>query len=72
MSNNWINIRLAAHCVSKMQDRLDILIWRDGFWCFREEFRMDWLRDDDCRVIETEIDEWLEIARKRPLFVLPA
>jgi hypothetical protein len=33
---------------------------------------VDWLRDDDCRVIETEIDEWLEIARKRRLFVLPA
>ena len=67
-----IQIRLAAHRVSKMQDRLDILKWPDGFWCFREEFRMDWFRDNDYRVIRIETDEWLQMARKRPLFVLPA
>ncbi len=55
-----------------MQDRLDILKWPDGFWCFREEFRMDWFRDNDYRVIRIETDEWLQMARKRPLFALPA
>ena len=55
-----------------MEKRLDILKWPDGFWCFREEYRMDWLRDDDYRVVGTKTEEWLGTARERPLFTLPA
>jgi hypothetical protein len=53
-----------------MDKRLDIFKWADGFWCFREEFRMDWFRDDAYSVVSTATREWLEMARQRPLFTL--
>ncbi len=36
----------------------DVLLWTDGFWCFREEFGPDFLRDDSFRVLPRDSDEW--------------
>jgi hypothetical protein len=36
----------------------DIFLWPDGFWCFREEFCAEFLREDDYRVIPYKSDEW--------------
>jgi hypothetical protein len=36
----------------------DILLWPDGFWCFREEFSPHFLRADDYRVILRQGEEW--------------
>ena len=44
----------------------NILIWPDGFWCFREEFSSEFLRDNNYRVVEHSTDEWLRILSKRP------
>ena len=45
----------------------DILVWPDGFWCFREEFSSKFLRDDNYRVIdpESQSDEWIGYSRQR-------
>ena len=40
----------------------DILLWPDGFWCFREEFSPQFLRDDDYRVVPHKSDEWSGLA----------
>lgn len=40
----------------------DILLWSDGFWCFREELHPRFLRDDDFQVVECGSDEWDELA----------
>ncbi len=39
----------------------NILLWPDGFWCFREELSPEFQRDDDYRVIVHNSDEWLGI-----------
>ena len=36
----------------------DILLWPDGFWCFREEFSPLFLREDDYQVVPHRSDEW--------------
>jgi len=41
-----------------------ILLWADGFWCFKEELRADFLRGDNYREIVSHSDEWLEIISK--------
>ena len=43
----------------------DVLLWPDGFWCFRHEFRCEFLRDVDenYRVILDGSDEWLSFER---------
>ena len=49
-----------------MPDRLpfahaqDILLWPDGFWCLREEFSPEFLRDDGFRVIPHRSETWLK------------
>ena len=43
----------------------DILMWTDGFWCFREEFNDGFLRDDNFRVVPINTDEWHVITRLR-------
>jgi len=43
----------------------DILLWPDGFWCFRKEFSEEFLRQDDYRVILRHSDEWLSRTRSR-------
>ena len=40
----------------------DILLWPDGFWCFREEFSPLFLRDDDYRVVPHKSEEWFKHA----------
>ena len=40
----------------------DILLWPDGFWCFREEFSPHFLRSDDYRVIPHQSEEWSKLA----------
>jgi len=45
----------------------NILIWPDGFWCFREELNPDFLRDDNYRVIEHNTEEWVRIL-STPMF----
>jgi len=47
-------------------DSNDIFLWRDGFWCFREELSPAFLRDDDYREIVFSSDEWLRIISSRP------
>ena len=42
----------------------NILMWPDGFWCFREEHDPKFLRGEDYRVITHHTDEWREIAAK--------
>jgi hypothetical protein len=37
----------------------DILLWRDGFWCFRIENRPEFLRGDNYCVILRHSEEWL-------------
>ena len=44
----------------------DIIIWPDGFWCFREEFCADFLRDNNYRIVEHSADKWLQLLSKRP------
>ena len=36
----------------------NILLWPDGFWCFREEHSPSFLRYEDYRVIVHNTDEW--------------
>ena len=43
----------------------NILLWPDGFWCFREELDQNFLRDDNYRVILHESAEWLEVQRTK-------
>jgi hypothetical protein len=44
----------------------DILLWPDGFWCLREEFRKEFLRGDNYRVILRDTDEWLRYYTRPP------
>ena len=43
----------------------DILQWRDGFWCFREELSEKFMRDDNYLVILCNSDEWLRLISNR-------
>jgi len=40
----------------------DILLWPDGFWCFREELSPHFLRPDDYRVVTHQSEEWSTLA----------
>lgn len=44
----------------------DLLLWPDGFWCFRDEYREQWLRAVDYRVILRGSDEWRAITAEPP------
>jgi len=37
----------------------DILLWPDGFWCFRGEITPAFLRDCSYRVVGQLTEEWL-------------
>ena len=41
----------------------DIFLWPDSFWCFRVEFRPEFLRDYSFRVIMQDSEEWLSFER---------
>jgi hypothetical protein len=45
----------------------NILLWPDGFWCFREEYDPSFLRDDNYRVIVHQSEEWLRVQRINPI-----
>ena len=42
---------------------LDIFLWPDDFWCYREEFAPAMLRDENYRVIEAGFEEWFIVSR---------
>jgi hypothetical protein len=44
----------------------DILLWPDGFWCFREELDPRFLREDNYRVIPCGSDEAERVLCARP------
>lgn len=39
----------------------DILLWPDGFWCFRAEVGDDFLGDNRCRVVHYDSKQWHEL-----------
>ena len=45
----------------RTENPADILLWPDGFWCLREEFNQNFLRDHNYRVIVHGCDEWLKL-----------
>ena len=45
----------------------NVLIWPDGFWCFREELIPEFGRDDKYRVILHNTAEWSRIL-STPMF----
>ena len=50
----------------------NILLWPDGFWCFRDELAPSFLRDDNYRVILHQSDEWAKIQLTNPILPPPA
>jgi hypothetical protein len=44
----------------------DIFIWPDKFWCFREEYFPEMLREENFRVMEAGSEEWFTVTRDRP------
>jgi hypothetical protein len=44
----------------------DILVWPDGFWCFREELDPRFLRGDNYRAVHGASDEARRIISARP------
>ena len=38
--------------------RGDSLVWPDGFWCFRAEYSVEFLRSDDFREVRCGTAEW--------------
>lgn len=45
-------------------EQRDILVWSDGFWCFREELDETFLRDDSYLVLAFESDEWMRCSSR--------
>jgi len=43
----------------------DILLWQDGFWCYRSELDRRFLRNDYYRVIARNSDEGHTIVAER-------
>ena len=41
----------------------DLLIWPDGFWCFREELRENMLRGGGYRVVLKGSEEWIKLTK---------
>lgn len=39
-------------------DADDVLVWPDGFWCFRAENSAEFLRSDDFREVRRGTVEW--------------
>lgn len=44
---------------------IDILLWADQFWCFREEFTAAFKRKDDYRVVLQGSEEWSDLTDER-------
>ncbi len=45
----------------------DMMLWQDGFWCFREEHCEEFLRKDDYRIVAHSSDEWHALYSKGPI-----
>jgi hypothetical protein len=43
----------------------DIILWEDGFWCFREELHPRMGRSDDYRVVPQLTAEWLSLTNEQ-------
>jgi hypothetical protein len=43
---------------------LDVFLWPDGFWCFREEYGPHFLRDLTYIVVACDTDHWYTVTRK--------
>lgn len=56
----------AVHVLGNIMDPDDILLWPDGFWCFREEFDPRFLRGNNYRVVESASDEGQRILAMSP------
>jgi hypothetical protein len=50
----------------------DILLWQDGFWCFREELDPKFLRNHYYRVIPCDSEEGQRVLSARPALRLRA
>jgi hypothetical protein len=42
-------------------DPNDVLLWPDAFWCFREEFRPEFLRGNNYREVAVGSEDWLKV-----------
>jgi hypothetical protein len=43
----------------------DILLWPDGFWCFRDELNPEFMRTDEYRLIPASTNEAKRILSAR-------
>ena len=41
----------------------DILLWPDGFWCFRFELRDGFKRDYQYRVVQYQSEQWQKMSQ---------
>ncbi len=41
----------------------NILLWPDGFWCYRDELSPDFMRDEDYKVVLHHSDQWQKLLR---------
>jgi len=44
----------------------DILLWPDGYWCYRFELCDGFTRDYPCRVVEYKSEKWLTLTQSPP------
>ena len=51
------------HC-DIMENKRDVLLWPDDFWCFRDEHRHEMLRGCNYRAITEGSPEWVTICGK--------
>ncbi len=45
----------------------NILLWPDGFWCFRDELRPDFMRDENYKVVLHHSDQWQMLQHSNPM-----
>ena len=49
-----------------MANRDDVLLWSDGFWCFKGEYTRELLRDDEPSALLVEgTPEWADAIAKK-------
>jgi len=42
----------------------DLYVWSDGHWCFRFELPNGWTRDDECRAVPYESEQWQKLSQR--------
>jgi hypothetical protein len=52
-----------------MTPKEDILLWSDGFWCFRGEHQNNLMRGANYRVVLEDSEEWIKLTT--PLVLAP-